>query len=224
VHYFTLLLVPNHVLNLEDYIEHLLAPFEIGKNPKLVPVEARCMCVFQAAMREANRQAANALGARMSDMHRKIRKKEISQESFKEFHEKWSRIYRETYKRQILHHPPQPDCPMCKGSGWYIQEIDENACWDWWVIGGRWDGLLAGKKDIPLEEAHRIENNVTPFPLLQDDILPNSIVTPDGEWKDDRFLNVLGHRETEKELWRKLIDYMKARYRDTVAVAVDLHD
>lgn len=39
---------------------------------------------------------------------------------------------------------PDPECDECRGSGEYETTCNPEGYWDWWVIGGRWNGTLLG--------------------------------------------------------------------------------
>src|SRR5439155_2088993 len=47
-----------------------------------------------------------------------------------------------------LHKKPNPDCEDCKGSGVRQTTYNPKSKWDWWVVGGRWDGYFGRHKNI----------------------------------------------------------------------------
>jgi hypothetical protein len=121
-----------------------------------------------------------------------------------------------------------------------FNEADENCKephWDWYVIGGRWDGSIQGKYRADShdngfnfgDEHHKIDFNIVKVKdlLPRGDIptevlarmtnkppgwIPYAIVTPDGRWVDDE---VLGEARV-LELYRAYPEYN--------IVSVDMHD
>lgn len=62
---------------------------------------------------------------------------------------------REEKERELLFvHPkvntPRTACEQCAGTGEYETTSNYFAKWDWWRIGGRWDGEIKGEKDLIL--------------------------------------------------------------------------
>lgn len=49
-----------------------------------------------------------------------------------------------------------PECEECKGSGTYGSTRNPNSKWDWWVIGGRWNGHLLPDYD-PTKDPRNLE-------------------------------------------------------------------
>ena len=104
--------------------------------------------------------------------------------------------------------------------------------WDWYVIGGRWDGYIHGERAShnPYDEDRAIKNTLPVKHLLDlDDAslqlrLPAVILTPDGGWMDqyDFFSSLNGEEEMTSDrlasLRRSLDDYP-----DHHVVCVDIH-
>ncbi|KKL20873.1 hypothetical protein LCGC14_2451130, partial [marine sediment metagenome] len=60
--------------------------------------------------------------------------------------------YFETQDRLRDEHPlagvPDEGCEDCHGTGIARSTYNPEAKWDWWVIGGRWDGFMSQAEDI----------------------------------------------------------------------------
>ncbi len=80
-------------------------------------------------------------------------------------------------------------CPSCHGKGTYPSTYNPDSKWDWWVVGGRWNGQLRGLrlKDNPTghdeiqsnwafckQLAQSLEEKRENAPMI------SSIVTPQG--------------------------------------------
>lgn len=113
---------------------------------------------------------------------------------------------------------------------WYGGELDDQgnvlstynpkSKWDWWEIGGRWDGFLTLKDGTTVNHAAIAE------------LAPESIQTPfayvdlDGEWHEKGQMGWFGmaRNEAEEEVWTKeYLDWIQGLPKDTVLVAVDCH-
>lgn len=63
--------------------------------------------------------------------------------------------YERLVEREIVAHPlyrrPMPNCDECHGSGRVETTANPEGYWDWWVIGGRWEGMLEPAHDPNLD-------------------------------------------------------------------------
>jgi len=117
---------------------------------------------------------------------------------------------------------PAPDCSICKGTGKAKTTINPKGKWDWWVIGGRWHGLWSGKN---IEKVEVLLSDLEKADLLSN--LPESVtfyyVTPYdewiGRWEEDKY-KVIPKDETQ---WGKEVKELLTRYKDHIAVLIDIH-
>jgi hypothetical protein len=108
-----------------------------------------------------------------------------------------------------------------EGGLFYISTRNQQGIWDYWVIGGRWEGIL--RKPDPLNpgsEDDRLRYTSCPVSELPDNIRPSYVVTPDGQgyqedWWPESF--------EDTEQWDKTFHELLARYSDCLAVVVDCH-
>ena len=109
----------------------------------------------------------------------------------------------------------------------YYRWLDTNGdgYYDWYTIGGRWDGIFAdlfhsGSAGVDMT-GHTVEGNICPVALLPETYrVPGSIVTPDGEW------HYLGFRLFDDKPSAEAVQEAHAiwqRYAACYAVAVDAH-
>ena len=120
--------------------------------------------------------------------------------------------------------------------------------WDFWRIGGRWDGYLISADEDDCEACKRnpshgydavhetIERNHVVLPRLREDCFGQWLLTPEGEW----FEKVEPYREREdffrlpreeqdalleaaEKSWRHWFIEKLAEYRGYAVVGVDIH-
>lgn len=99
-----------------------------------------------------------------------------------------------------------------------LTTLNPRATWDWYAIGGRWDGLLPGNAASA--------ESLLAVPDL-DALLPYDFLTPDGVWHSigerlGRATGVPGDPE-ETRWWREEFRWALAAYGDHLVVCVDCH-
>ncbi len=141
--------------DIEALLEPQMQPFYEGL--EMPPHEAPCYCVGSAARREISAAIRNSVilfstakGGLAGPAYRRL---EVA-------------LFRQHPKAM----EPLPNCPDCNGSGVEIVTYNENATWDWWQVGGRFEGAWP---DIVMR-AGDLEDN----PCY-------SLLTPEGVWTDD---------------------------------------
>ena len=138
--------------------------------------------------------------------------------------------------------PPPVVCEQCNGTGKYETTSNPNSHWDWYVIGGRWDGEIQGKRRDDGQggfnfddEHHQVEyNSMQVKDLLKDlptevlDTLtgerglfcPRALVTPDGEWHEKTDSEFFGK---SSDHWEKEVFELLQKYREYNIIGVDCH-
>lgn len=103
-------------------------------------------------------------------------------------------------------------------------DTNPNAHYDWFEIGGRWDGIFAELCDIESAEVDgtggRVQGNICPVEALPEDLFPGSYVAPDGDWKF--FGWRFGGEDPDEEgiaAIRRIVEGCRGKY----VVAVDVH-
>lgn len=96
-------------------------------------------------------------------------------------------------------------------------------CFDYCVIGGRWNGVFSGMLLGDFGEVDhpdsRVEGNICRVADLPVDFDPGSVITPDGKlrffgWRFEELLDA-----DAAELWRSI----RQKHGSAYAVAVDAH-
>lgn len=92
-----------------------------------------------------------------------------------------------------------------------LTTYNKKSRWDWYVIGGRWDGTLP--------------NNICPVSEIPKDFTCFAIVTPDGEWHERGRMGwwAIVMNEKDEMGWEFVQSALFAAYKDCTAVGVDLH-
>lgn len=128
---------------------------------------------------------------------------------------------------------PDGDCQECGGTGKEKTTRNPLAKWDWYVIGGRWDGAIQSDRKSDGKgnygnEHHQLDRNVRragDLPSDGDGWAPFAIVTPDGSWHERAKMGWFGstHGSRTHADWDNEARGICAQYADHMAVGLDCH-
>jgi hypothetical protein len=111
-----------------------------------------------------------------------------------------------------------------------ISTYNPAAKWDWYRIGGRWDGWITGnvqESDGGFNFGRQHEtvanNSATTEQVLARDTIPHALVTPEGQWHERGRLGCFGLLRTENEDWEPQARKILARYPGHHVVLLDAH-
>ena len=111
-----------------------------------------------------------------------------------------------------------------------LSTSNPNSKWDWYVIGGRWDGWVTGNEQSSNHgynfgpQHQTLANNMaTTEDALARDVIPHAIITPDGEWHERGQMGWFATLITENEDWDAQAREILARYPGDHLVIVDAH-
>jgi hypothetical protein len=231
-HSFVMVIVEPHVDNSEisRQIEELMAPFD-----ETIQVEEymeTCHCVGSVARQAAYAQTQDEVGSLDSFRN-----------SFKEGDDWTEHIKPYTDRAEELEaqHPlkgqPHRECAECGGSGEAPSTYNPKSKWDWWRVGGRWDGLIQGAfrssadNGFNFSDDHeRLANNACQvsevLQRVQEDPTthtPFAILTPDGEWHESGRMGWWGVVSDKQDDWEEKAQEILAQYPEHLAVGCDLH-
>lgn len=125
------------------------------------------------------------------------------------------------------------NCDQCGGIGEYETTSNWSAKWDWWRIGGRWDGTIKGEETEsedngfnfqPQHENPESNTASTDF-LFEKQIIPFAIVTPDGVWHEEGDMGWWGMVKDKKDKinWKEEVLEIYKSLEGHIAVGCDLH-
>ena len=133
-------------------------------------------------------------------------------EILKKIFEEWGVSEEECAKT----HPPGVDLEGI----YYHTTANDNAQWDWYRVGGRWDGYITNnpqesENGFNFDGKHEtIENNNILVSKLPNDKIPYGLVLPNDEWLD----------KDSSGNWRNLFEESLAKFTDHYIVSLDCHN
>jgi hypothetical protein len=111
------------------------------------------------------------------------------------FAQAWNETKRDYTENHPAFNQPDPGCETCDGSGHYTSTYNPQSKWDWYRVGGRFDGLVtenpqSSENGFNFAAKHEtLANNSVPVQELLDraanggDLFTAyALVTPEGEW------------------------------------------
>ena len=101
-----------------------------------------------------------------------------------------------------------------------LSTYNPDSKWDWYVIGGRWDGWL---NDIETGSERVEDNTATTRQGIDRGKIPHAIVTPDGAWHERGRMGWWAILLTENENWDDQARAIFECHSDCRVVIVDAH-
>lgn len=105
------------------------------------------------------------------------------------------------------------------GKKWFeYSTYNQKSKWDWYTLGGRWDGDITTKTGQKVNECLLKDIDFTKTKM------PFTIITPDGEWHEKREMLYFGVVKDEKKDWNKTAKkIINACLPDDTVYVYDLH-
>jgi hypothetical protein len=225
-HFPAYVLVPENTEDVGLKLIELLAPYDEGLEIELY--EAQCECVRYAAADKARELCFLRYGP--SDTEKEQLEKLMAEKPDADEDVEWARLMKERdelaeteFKKLLPTISPDPDCEQCGGKGVVISRYNENAKWDWWEIGGRWDDMLGGSWQNVSHADHN--GQVASLRELALDRLPTpfAIVTPEGEWHAQGDMGSFARIIKLDEEWDSKARELILQNQDCIVVVVDCH-
>ena len=101
-----------------------------------------------------------------------------------------------------------------------ISTYNLNSKWDWYVIGGRWDGWI---NDLDSCRESLADNMARTEQVIARHKIPHALITPDGEWHEHGRMGWWAILLTENENWDQEARAILASYPEQRLVIVDAH-
>ena len=156
--HFPVYVVMPVTMDIKGAVEALLAPFD--ENTSVEPYGRPCHCVGSEAKQEARTAATKELGgidcfresfALAHPLPPGVTQFDLSAADGEARSEAWTEhikplvdLEHKLYLEHPLSEKPDPSCEECSGTGTRTSCYNPQSKWDWWCIGGRWTGHLAG--------------------------------------------------------------------------------
>jgi|ETNvirnome_2_300_1030623.scaffolds.fasta_scaffold00194_8 hypothetical protein len=259
-HFCALVLVDSQdPATIRSEVDRLLAPYD--ESIEVAPYQTECYCVGMEARKEIDKKVADRFGdwgtirkefrkqneklhEQLSKLIDQIQDDESCRDeldrltnerdaAWKEFIKPINEYEQDLKEKHIGIKSAVADCEDCNGTGSRLTTYNPNSKWDWYDIGGRWDGCISGEaresEDGGFnfgEHYRQLEHNMrTVESMLEDEkpFIPFAIVTLDGVWNKSADMGWWACTSNEDDNWdEKAVDLLKAN-KNCVAVAVDLH-
>ncbi len=189
------------ILKKGQKLDKVMAPFYSGDSVPSHP--EKCYCISD--------EAKSAVRGKLNfDTHVRIPYGKLpAQEQTQGM---WKKMVAEHNAKEIeliKAHPrfgqPDPACSECEGTGTRQSESNPQGYWDWYEVGGRWQGFFANKKgksvdrlkmkDLSLEKMELINHQRL---IEQWDKIQEKIQEADDQSKDRGYMDICFGYEGEK--------------------------
>lgn len=237
-HFTVTVLVPGNTSpdEIDDAVEELLAPYD--ENMEVEPHEEKCRCIGLDAKIAARKtaEAETNFEPRLEEMIATTPPEQRGDE----WNEQWGKMYDEcrAVQDKLIEVDPRKDsamteCDECQGTGKYMSTYNPKSKWDWYKIGGRWDGYIVdetvlvaadcpvGMANLPPHPAHG--QNVLQTSAIRDDFSCYAVVAPDYEWHEKGTMGWWAVSTNEDPEWPECRKALFAKHGDCLAVLVDCH-
>jgi mono/diheme cytochrome c family protein len=227
-----------------EQLDRLLAPYD--ENTAVAPYEDRCPCVGLEAERAGRAHADQTVGT--YDAQRRLFHAEVAptllpepgeaavtqrqlEAAWQAFTAEFRAAYKTAEHASARAHPlferPSPDCADCHGAGVRTTTYNPKSKWDWWVVGGRWHGIVRHGVFREGGDQESLSDNAAPVSELKENIPEyiHAVVTPDGAWHEQGWMGWWGMVRDEKpeDAWRREVAALLLEHRRALAVGCDLH-
>lgn len=162
-HFVVLVLVPkpdkdeDEAEALRESVKKALAPFD--ENQAVPEYEEPCWCIGSVAREEVREAVAKEFGD-WETLRRTFREKDIKGEeevveaAWREFIAPLTAFQKNAMEKHPKKDHPAEDCEDCSGTGTRKTTYNPKSKWDWWTIGGRWNGYFDKNYDPEADPAN----------------------------------------------------------------------
>lgn len=237
-HFLLAVIIPKELDNefLEKHLEARLDQF--SENLQVPEYDRDCYCIGSKARKESRKVAEEKHGP-FEDLRKAFNSREditkareialgsreladgevvLSQDEVTKMWKEHIKAYGQTEQEVVDSHPlknsPDPECEDCKGTGKYKTCYNPQSKWDWFRVGGRYDGLIAGievnsaDNGFNFSGIHELPNNnrcdLTEYVNRKKaESNPGcfAILTPENTWCERGSMGWWGMVSDEKDDW-----------------------
>jgi hypothetical protein len=128
-------------------VHELLTPHDI--NLEAPEHDEPCNCTWERDREQAAAKASHAVGATLAQLRKQYQDEHPEcrtqpSEGWKAFSLPWWRAYLAALEADSYAEAPDPDCDGCGGTGRLATTSNPEGKWDWYRVGGRYQGALTG--------------------------------------------------------------------------------
>jgi hypothetical protein len=253
--HFLVGVIVKDINNADEELKNLMSPY--NENISVAPYDEECYCIGEKAEEEIYKTLDEKFGS--IESYRKIfwervnslsqmkdKEWQFSKEGRKYIDNAWKKEMKPRSDAEELLKESHPDinkanvaCEECNGTGKRSSTYNPKSKWDWYVVGGRYDGVIMNNRRQSndggfnfSEDHHILGNNIISvkeyLKIAQDhaeDIIPFAIVTPDGEWCEKGRMGwwAIVSDEKDEEKWLYEATRIIKKYPDYYIIGVDCH-
>jgi hypothetical protein len=155
-----------------------------------------------------------------------------------DFAQDYETTKREYTEGHALFGKADPECDTCNGAGTYASEYNPASKWDWYRVGGRFDGLITqnpqeSENGFNFDPKHEtLANNSVPvseliatFEQAGETFIPYALVTEADGWIERGSMGWWGMSsgDKNKDAWAAEVVGIYKKYADMDAVLLDCH-
>lgn len=257
-HFYVIAIVPESCENIEEFVSENMEKY--SENREVEPYDHECSCIGWIAEKAGYEEAIKKFGT-VDDLRKSyvpVRKKVLedmgADPTISSFSEGWTREIDKAIDKSWKEHTnpfndckqevqsshpmfdkPDPKCDECHGTGVYQSTYNPDSQWDWYRIGGRWDGAITHTEDnsedngfnFGVHHESKSKNAITASRFLDNFTpkdVPYAILDPDGEWHQRGKVGWWGLSSDESDTWDTDAHEILKKYRDGyVFVGLDCH-
>ena len=218
-HFLTLVLVPAETPreSIDGAVAALLAPFDENSDVDAYPVDCACR---NGIAEWAGRVAADReVGSLATLRDRYLAVPFADRPNWTTFMAPYQAVVERVAHAHPLYQQPDPQCDDCQGTGTRLSTYNPDSQWDWWAIGGGWDGSWHPDNVLPVRDL------LAAWGQHLHPTMPFAVVTPDGEWHQHGQMGWFGMASNtiSADDWGQTVRTLLQANPDALAVACDLH-
>jgi hypothetical protein len=232
MHSLTLVISSDSLGQIVDDVNNLLLGSEASPGKSFPNYEVTCSCFNSIARNDSFKKFdSSPEGIELSTHLKEARQK----------HDESAEDHLLQYRSKVVHqleqaHPEylkiDSNCDICLGTGFFQTSRDPRKHWDYWVIGGRWSGLLPDFVSTSDDINEQLRHNFAKVADIPETVPIAVVVTPEGYWYEGPYYIskeslkelVYEHEVRAYDQWKKKISELKEKYPNHYAVIIDCHD
>lgn len=218
---------PGFIDDLTIAVEDMLAPFD--ENIEADPYPQPCSCGKYAVLRKVRELTESETGLTVDGLRSVWWAKSESEReetTWEDHLMPYMSVYKQHEETLMADVKPEEDCDECHGTGTYQSTYNPLSKWDWYSVGGRWDGHFeeSGVTTIIRNVAFARELHsaaYSPFAILS----PREPFQKQhhDNWNQSGDMGWWGMVSNENDNWEAIASEILNKYSACFAVLVDCH-